>query len=99
MDQAGLLGKQDDLRRRHHTAPGVLPARQRLEADDLAAFEQHLQSIVDREFITLDGLMQRQYDFPAYIILCTKRIEPLASANLRYLEAHKTFREKVEIIE
>lgn len=54
VDQAGLLGEGYELRRGHHTTLRMIPSRQSLEADDLAAIEQHLRLIVDREFVALD---------------------------------------------
>src|SRR5271168_3642066 len=40
-DQAGLLGDADEAARRNHAALGLLPARQRLEADRAAGLERH----------------------------------------------------------
>jgi hypothetical protein len=40
--EAGLLGKRDEVQRRHHAARGVLPAHQRLGADSAPLGQRHL---------------------------------------------------------
>ena len=57
-DQAGLLGQGDELTRRDHAAPGMLPASERFEAGDAAALGVHLRLVVEAELLAFDGAAQ-----------------------------------------
>ena len=61
-DQPGLLGHADELRRQHQPSFGVLPAQQRLDADDLARAERDLRLVVQRQLGALDRLAQLAID-------------------------------------
>lgn len=57
-DQARLHGERDELRRWNQAALRVLPAHQRLQADDPAVRQAHDRLIVHRELLALDGTAQ-----------------------------------------
>ena len=57
-DQAGLLGDRDELRRADEAEPRVLPARERLDADDRARLELGLGLEEERDLAVLDRLAQ-----------------------------------------
>ena len=48
-DQGGLLGQRDEAQRRQHAELGVVPAHERLDADDRAGVELDLRLVVDQE--------------------------------------------------
>ena len=50
-DRAGLLGDRDELAGRDEPALGVVPARQRLDADDLAAVERDDRLVVGDQLV------------------------------------------------
>ena len=60
-DQAGLLGQRDEVQRRQHAAVGMVPAHQRLDADDLAGIQRHDGLVVQQHLVAV----QR----PAQVIL------------------------------
>ena len=57
-DQPGLLGQPQELARLDHAALGVVPADQRLEADDLAAAQVDLRLVEEPELALLDGPLE-----------------------------------------
>ena len=57
-DQIRLLGDGDELRRPDVAVRRVVPARERLEADDLAGRDRGLRLIVDFQLVVLDRLAQ-----------------------------------------
>ena len=57
-DQAGLLGKPQELGRLDHAALGVVPSQQGLEADDLAAAQVDLGLVQQPELTLLDRAVQ-----------------------------------------
>ena len=69
LDQAGLLRQRDEVERRHHAAVRVLPADQRLDADDRDALPALMQRgmragevdhrlVVEDELVAVDRLAQ-----------------------------------------
>ena len=63
MDQARLLGERDEHLRRHVAVLGVVPAQQRLGADDRAVGDAHHRLVVQLERALLQRRAQRA--FPA----------------------------------
>jgi hypothetical protein len=61
-DQTGLLGHREEVRRRDQAQLGMLPAQQRLGADDAAAGEVELGLIVEDEALLLEGRAQAVLD-------------------------------------
>mmetsp|Transcript_6689 Transcript_6689/g.27999 ORF Transcript_6689/g.27999 Transcript_6689/m.27999 type:complete len:689 (+) Transcript_6689:1417-3483(+) len=57
-DEAGLLGERDELHRRHQAAHRVLPAHQRLGADDAALLQVDLGLQVQAQLVGLDRMAQ-----------------------------------------
>ncbi len=58
-DQAGLLGQRDEVGPGRQGRARVLPAHQRLDADDAAGLDRHLGLEVDAELLALDRGAQR----------------------------------------
>jgi len=58
-NEAGLLQHADEAVRRHHAAPGRVPAQQRLDAGDHAVGGACLRLVVQEELAALDGAAQR----------------------------------------
>ena len=85
-DEAGLLGERDELGRRHQPMVRLLPAQQRLGADDAAAGEVDLRLVVQRELAALERAAQvglgRQAAAHALVHL---RAEELVVAAPRFL--------------
>ena len=61
-DHAGLLGDGDELGRRDHAALGMVPAHQRLVADDPAGHEVELRLVVEMKVAALEGDVQLGLD-------------------------------------
>jgi hypothetical protein len=57
-DQPGLLGERDELSRWDEAVARVLPARERLEALDLARRERQRRLVVELELVVRDRLAQ-----------------------------------------
>ena len=57
-DEARLFGQGDELRRRHQSALGVLPAHEGLEARDPAVVHAHDGLVVHAELPAVDGAPQ-----------------------------------------
>ena len=51
LDEAGLLGEGDEMRRRDHAVLGMEPAQQRLGADDPARAQVELRLVVEHELL------------------------------------------------
>jgi hypothetical protein len=58
-DQAGLFGQADEAARRDQAQFRMLPAQQRLEADDLAARQARLRLVVHTKLVALERAPQR----------------------------------------
>ena len=57
-DEAGLLGQRDEGDRRHEATYGMLPADERLEADDALGGQVDQRLIVQPKLATLDALTE-----------------------------------------
>ena len=58
LDQAGLLGRRDELARRDQTARRMLPARERLDAGDRARADVELGLVVQHELAVANRARQ-----------------------------------------
>ena len=61
-DQAGMLGDRNELRRRDLADGRMVPARQRLDADDLFAAGIHDRLVGGGEAVVLDGVEQVAFE-------------------------------------
>src|SRR6266850_4023529 len=59
LDQLRLLGDRDEQRRRDEAALGMLPAHERLEADDGSGGEIDLRLVMQLDLLLADGRAQR----------------------------------------
>jgi hypothetical protein len=53
-NEPGLLGNRDKASRRHHAAFSVMPARQRLDADNPVTVESNQGLVVQHELVVLE---------------------------------------------
>ena len=65
LDQAALLGDRDELARVEQAALGMVPAHQRLEADDLAAAQRDDRLVVELELVAVERVAQLALDLEA----------------------------------
>ena len=65
-DEAGLFGDVDELRRHERAALGMLPAQQRLDADDEAALEVDGRLVDDAQLVAVERAAQRGLDVEAF---------------------------------
>ena len=61
VDKAGFLGQRDEHLRLHVAMLGVMPAQQRLGADDRLVAQAHHRLVVQRERFLLDRSAQRAF--------------------------------------
>ena len=64
-DQPGLLGERDEVRRRHGTADGVVPAEQRLEPGHLSFREVHEGLVAELELAFGERVAEVGLESPA----------------------------------
>ena len=62
VDQAGLFGDRNELRRRNHAAVGMAPAQQRLAGGDLAILQVEHGLIVNFQSVIGDRLAQFEFE-------------------------------------
>ena len=75
-DQTGLLGNRNEVIRRDRSPAGVVPAKQGLDADDLAAGEPHDGLIVEFELVQGHRVLQVRTKFqPLDDALVHRRLE------------------------
>ena len=68
-DDAGLLGDRDEAVGHAQAVARMVPAQQRLGADDLAGDEAHLRLEGEHELAALDGLGQRLFGLDLLLVL------------------------------
>ena len=64
-DQADLLGQRDEVHRRQEP-PRPLPAHQGFGSHHAALLHIHLGLVVQHQFLPLQGLVERRFDFQAF---------------------------------
>ena len=66
-DQSGLLGKRNEVARRHQPA-AVVPAHERFDAGNAPGAHVDLRLIVQHQFAALERLVQGLFEFPALAV-------------------------------